>query len=177
LSNLVATAREFFERQDGPFDFVPALADRLVEAGGPSALAAAAFAVGLLVLRLGDGALDLPSAQATAVAAGGVRLIGMWVGRLGRSAGPRTVSNSGATLASCPNNVPIRYQPANGERVDDEGRRPDSADIGMAGCGWLLIVAVIAMPGLILNDGPLTVYLVVVGGVIGFLWARKRLLR
>lgn len=47
----------------------------------------------------------------------------------------------------------------------------------MAGCGWLLIVAVIAMPGLILNDGPLTVYLVVVGGVIGFLRARKRLLR
>ena len=38
-------------------------------------------------------------------------------------------------------------------------------------------MAVIAMPGLILNDGPLTVYLVVVGGVIGFLWARKRLRR
>ncbi|MGW3916759.1 hypothetical protein ACWEBX_35415 [Streptomyces sp. NPDC005070] len=61
--------------------------------------------------------------------------------------------------------------------MDNEARRPDAADIGMAGCGWLLIVAVIAMPGLILNDGPLTVYLVVVGGVIGFLWARKRLLR
>ncbi|MET7704450.1 hypothetical protein [Streptomyces sp. NPDC005485] len=61
--------------------------------------------------------------------------------------------------------------------MDNEKRRPDSADIGMAGCGWLLIVAVIAVPGLILNDGPLTAYLVIVGGVVGFLWARKRLRR
>ncbi|MGW5176624.1 hypothetical protein ACWERY_20000 [Streptomyces sp. NPDC004082] len=61
--------------------------------------------------------------------------------------------------------------------MDNEGRRPDAAVIGLAGCGWLLIVAVIAMPGLILNDGPLTLYLVVVGGVIGILWLRRRLRR
>jgi hypothetical protein len=61
--------------------------------------------------------------------------------------------------------------------VEDERRRPDSADLVVAGCGWLLIVAVIALPGLILNDGPLTVYMVVVGGIIGFLWARRRLYR
>ncbi|KPH98193.1 hypothetical protein OK006_1439 [Actinobacteria bacterium OK006] len=65
----------------------------------------------------------------------------------------------------------------NGERVENERRRPDSADLVVAGCGWLLIVAVIAMPGLILNDGPLTAYMAVVGGVIGFLWARRRLYR
>jgi hypothetical protein len=61
--------------------------------------------------------------------------------------------------------------------VENERRRPDSADLVVAGCGWLLIVGVIAMPGLILNDGPLTAYMVVVGGVIGFLWARRRLHR
>ncbi|MFI7141730.1 hypothetical protein ACIBQ5_29690 [Streptomyces massasporeus] len=61
--------------------------------------------------------------------------------------------------------------------MEDERRRPDSADLVVAGCGWLLIVVVIALPGLILNDGPLTVYMVVVGGIIGFLWARRRLYR
>jgi hypothetical protein len=61
--------------------------------------------------------------------------------------------------------------------VENERRRPDSADLAVAGCGWLLIVAVIAMPGIVLNDGPLTAYMVVVGGVIGFLWARRRLYR
>jgi hypothetical protein len=64
-----------------------------------------------------------------------------------------------------------------GDWVDDERRRPDAADVGLAGCGLLLIVAVVAMPGLLLNDGPLTAYLVVVGGVVGFLWAHKRLRR
>ncbi|WP_158761531.1 hypothetical protein [Streptomyces sp. NRRL S-146] len=61
--------------------------------------------------------------------------------------------------------------------MEDERRRPDSADLVVAGCGWLLIVAVIALPGLLLNDVPLTVYMVVVGGIIGFLWARRRLYR
>ncbi|MFF2935484.1 hypothetical protein [Streptomyces mirabilis] len=61
--------------------------------------------------------------------------------------------------------------------MEDERRRPDSADLVVAGCGWLLIVAVIAMPGLILNDGPLTAYMAVVGGVTGFLWVRRRLYR
>ncbi|MFF6993737.1 hypothetical protein ACFY93_02045 [Streptomyces sp. NPDC008313] len=59
--------------------------------------------------------------------------------------------------------------------MGDERRRPDAADLVVAGCGWLLIVAVIAMPGLVLDDGPLTAYMVVVGGVIGSLWARRRL--
>lgn len=59
--------------------------------------------------------------------------------------------------------------------MENERRRPDSADLVVAGCGWLLIVTVIALPGLALNHGPLTAYLVVVGGLIGFLWARRRL--
>ncbi|MGW1727535.1 hypothetical protein ACWCQK_32040 [Streptomyces sp. NPDC002306] len=59
--------------------------------------------------------------------------------------------------------------------MENERRRPDSADLVVAGCGWLLIVTVIALPGLALNDGPLTAYLVVLGGLIGFLWARRRL--
>ncbi|MET8407603.1 hypothetical protein ABZV34_05735 [Streptomyces sp. NPDC005195] len=61
--------------------------------------------------------------------------------------------------------------------MEDERDRPDAADLGVAGCGWLLIVAVIAAPGLLLNDGPLTAYLAVPGGVAGFLWARDRLYR
>ncbi|CAM5475630.1 hypothetical protein SALBM311S_10245 [Streptomyces alboniger] len=61
--------------------------------------------------------------------------------------------------------------------MENEQSRPDGAHLATAGCGWLLIVAVIAAPGLILNDGPLTAYLVVLGGVIGSLWARKRLRR
>ncbi|AVV42120.1 hypothetical protein C6376_12445 [Streptomyces sp. P3] len=53
----------------------------------------------------------------------------------------------------------------------------DAADLVVAGCGWLLTVTVVALPGLLLDDGPLTAYLVVVGGVIGLLWARSRLHR
>lgn len=45
----------------------------------------------------------------------------------------------------------------------------------VAGCGWLLIVGGVASPGLLLNDGPLTAYMAVVGGVAGLLWVRKRL--
>ncbi|GAA2635609.1 hypothetical protein GCM10010425_41730 [Streptomyces spororaveus] len=58
-----------FEPVDGPFDFVAALVELAVEAGGPAALAPAAFAVGPLVLRFGDRVLDLASPQVTAVAA------------------------------------------------------------------------------------------------------------
>ncbi|MES4890167.1 MULTISPECIES: hypothetical protein [unclassified Streptomyces] len=61
--------------------------------------------------------------------------------------------------------------------MQNEQRRPDSADLVVAGCGWLLIVAVISLPGLLLKDGPLTAYMATVGGLIGFLWARKRLHR
>ncbi|MCT9011219.1 hypothetical protein ACWGKW_21015 [Streptomyces sp. NPDC054766] len=61
--------------------------------------------------------------------------------------------------------------------MEGERRRPDAADLVVAGCGWLLIVAVIASPGLLLNDGPLTAYMAVVGGVTGLLWVRKRLYR
>src|SRR5439155_22167726 len=66
---------EVLERVDRPLNFVPALIDRLVEAGGPTALAAASLAVGPLVLRLGDGVLDLAPTQVAAVAARRVRLI------------------------------------------------------------------------------------------------------
>ena len=58
-----------------------------------------------------------------------------------------------------------------------ERSRPDSADLAVVGCGWILIVAVVALPGLIAKDGPLTAYMVVLGVVIGSLWARKRLRR
>ncbi|MFF4400307.1 hypothetical protein [Streptomyces sp. NPDC001480] len=61
--------------------------------------------------------------------------------------------------------------------MENERHRPDAADLAVAGCGWLLIVAVIAMPGLALNDGPLTAYMAVVGGAIGFLWVRRKLYR
>ena len=61
--------------------------------------------------------------------------------------------------------------------MKNEQPRPDGADVATAGCGWLLIMAVIAIPGYILNDGHLTLYLVVVGGVIGYLCVRRRLRR
>ena len=50
LSNLVATAREFFSAL---IVLSTALVDRLVEAGGLATLAASALTVGPLVLRLG----------------------------------------------------------------------------------------------------------------------------
>ncbi|MFF3616379.1 hypothetical protein [Streptomyces sp. NPDC002580] len=59
--------------------------------------------------------------------------------------------------------------------MENDRHRPDPADLVVAGCGWLLIVTVVAMPGLVLDDGALTAYLVVVGGAIGFPWARRRL--
>ncbi|MET9897924.1 hypothetical protein [Streptomyces sp. NPDC006446] len=59
--------------------------------------------------------------------------------------------------------------------MDEERRRPDGADLVVAGCGWLLIVGGVASPGLLLNDGPLTAYMAVVGGVAGLPWVRKRL--
>ncbi|MGW0966592.1 hypothetical protein [Streptomyces sp. NPDC002516] len=61
--------------------------------------------------------------------------------------------------------------------MENQRRRPDAADLVVAGCGWLLIVTVVALPGLALNDGPLTAYLVILGGVIGFLWTRRKLRR
>ncbi|MDF3300549.1 hypothetical protein [Streptomyces tropicalis] len=61
--------------------------------------------------------------------------------------------------------------------MQNERSRPDSADLVVAGCGWLLIVAVISLPGLLLKDGPLTASMSVVGGLIGFLRARRRLHR
>ncbi|MFJ6833170.1 hypothetical protein [Streptomyces sp. NPDC091209] len=61
--------------------------------------------------------------------------------------------------------------------MEDGGRRHDAADLVVAGCGWLLIVAVIASPGLLLNDGPLTAYMAVLGGAAGLPWVRKRLYR
>jgi hypothetical protein len=61
--------------------------------------------------------------------------------------------------------------------MEDGRRRPDAADLVVAGCGWLLIVAAIASPGLLLNDGPLTAYMAAVGGVAGLPWVRRRLYR
>lgn len=63
------------EAVDRPLDFVSALVDRLVEAGWPSAFAAAAFPVCPLILRCGDGVLDPASPQVAAVSPGGVRLV------------------------------------------------------------------------------------------------------
>ncbi|MGW1207261.1 hypothetical protein [Streptomyces cyaneofuscatus] len=56
-----------------------------------------------------------------------------------------------------------------------EQHRPDPADVAVAGCGWVAITAVIAFPGLALRDGAVTAFLVAIGGIIGMLWARKRL--
>ena len=56
-------------------------------------------------------------------------------------------------------------------------RRPDSADLAVVGCGWILIVAVVSLPGVIAKDGALTAYMTVLGAVSGFLWARQRLRR
>lgn len=46
-----------------------------IQSGGPTAFAAPALVVGPLVLRLGEGVLDVASAQVAAVAAGAVRLV------------------------------------------------------------------------------------------------------
>lgn len=80
---------EAFEGVHGAFDFVPARVLVPVEAGGSATEASTALAVGPLVPALGDRVPDLPSPQVAAVAAGTVRLIGMCVGRLDRSAGAR----------------------------------------------------------------------------------------
>ncbi len=58
-----------FEPVDCPLDFVAAFVELAVKAGGPTALAAAALAVGPLVLRFRDRVLDLSSSQVAAVAA------------------------------------------------------------------------------------------------------------
>ncbi len=66
---------EALEGVDRSLDFVAAFVDRFVEAGGPAAGAAAALAVGPLVLALGNGVLDLPTPQTPAVPTGRVRFV------------------------------------------------------------------------------------------------------
>lgn len=66
---------EVLQRIDGPLNFVPPLVVRLVETCRPPAPAATAFPVGSLVLRFGDGVLDLAPTQVAAVSPGGVRLV------------------------------------------------------------------------------------------------------
>jgi hypothetical protein len=61
---------EALERVDRSLDFVAALVDRFVEAGGSTARATAALAVGALVLALGNGVLDLPTPRIPAVPTG-----------------------------------------------------------------------------------------------------------
>lgn len=75
LSNRVATARKPLRALIVSLDFVATLVDRFVETGGPAARAAAALAVGPLVLALGDGVLDVPTPQVPAVPAGRVRFV------------------------------------------------------------------------------------------------------
>lgn len=58
-----------------------------------------------------------------------------------------------------------------------EAGRPDSADLAVVGCGWILITGVVALPGILSKDGPLTTFMAVLGMVIGSLWARQRLRR
>lgn len=94
----------------------------------------------------------------------------------GRSRELLTVGGKEALL-SYRVDAPNPTQSMKGNWVENQRRRPDPADLVVAGCGWLLIVTVVALPGLSLNDGPLTAYLVILGGVIGFLWARRRLRR
>lgn len=54
-------------------------------------------------------------------------------------------------------------------------RRADSAQLTVAGCGWLLIVVVVALPGFLAKDVPLTVFMAALGAVAGGLWARRKL--
>lgn len=54
---------------DQPLDFVPTGIVRWIETGGSATVAVAALTVGPLVVALGNGALDLPMPQLTAVAA------------------------------------------------------------------------------------------------------------
>ncbi|SDL42845.1 hypothetical protein SAMN05421806_1397 [Streptomyces indicus] len=79
---------------DRPLDFVSALVDRLVETGRPTAPAPAGLAVGSLVLRFGDGVLDLTSPEVASVSPGGIRLVSAEV--VGPSPGTPTV-RPGAT--------------------------------------------------------------------------------
>ncbi len=66
---------EALERVEATLDFVSPFVDSAVEAGRPPAVATAPLAVDLLVLRLGEGVLDLASPQVAAVSARAVRLI------------------------------------------------------------------------------------------------------
>lgn len=66
---------EALEHVDGSLDFIAALADRLVKAGGPTARATAASAIGPLVLAFRNRALNLPTSQIPAIPAGRVRLV------------------------------------------------------------------------------------------------------
>jgi len=66
---------EVFELVDRALDLVAALVHLLVERGRPAASAASASAVGPLVLRFGDGVLDLASAQVAPVPPGAVGLV------------------------------------------------------------------------------------------------------
>lgn len=54
---------EVLEPVDRPLNFVPALIDRFIEACRSASSAAAALAVGSLVLRFRDGVLDVASSQ------------------------------------------------------------------------------------------------------------------
>jgi hypothetical protein len=65
---------EVLQHVNRPLHFVPEFVDRLVEADGPSAPAAASFAVGALISGFGNGVLDLATSQVAAVAPGGMRL-------------------------------------------------------------------------------------------------------
>jgi hypothetical protein len=78
-----------FQLVDQALDGVPVLVEIGVMGDGPAAPAASLLPVGGLVLLLRDDRLDPASAQVGAVGAGRVRLIGMCVGRLDRSAGAR----------------------------------------------------------------------------------------
>lgn len=51
--------------------------------------------------------------------------------------------------------------------VRNDRRRPDSADLVMAGWGRLLIVAVISLPGFLSHDGPRTASRGGPGGAVG----------
>lgn len=63
------------ELVDRALDLVAALVHLLVEAGGLAASTAPPPAIGPLVLRFGDGVLDLTSAQVAAVPTGAVSLV------------------------------------------------------------------------------------------------------
>lgn len=119
---------EVLQCVDRPLYFVAALVDRLVEAGGSTTVAAAPFAVGPLVLRFGDGVLDLASAQVAAVASGAVRLIAAEVVRPGPGVPATAAADADAFQDELRGIAPLAWCDQQGQRAATA--LPSEVDLG-----------------------------------------------